>query len=511
VFSPLTKILRRAVREAAKTDEARRTFVKTAALAAAATALPPILIRCTKPQEVSVGKDFNVAVVGAGIAGLNAARYLKNGGLKVRLFEATQRTGGRILSADNLLVKGAVTELGGELIDSNHAEMLSLAREFELDLIDLQDADYATLKDTFFFDNRKITSADIANGIAPYLKTIAHDASMLPFDLRHLNKSPAQALDDMSMETYLTQLGVTGWLRRFIEVAFVTENGTELADQSALNFITLVSTELNSGAFQPYGESDERYKVRGGNQQITDMLSVEVRDGIHTGMILERIAKVGGRFQLTFRKDAAMVEEIADVVVLAIPFSILRSIEMAMELPKNLHNMIHHLNYGQNSKIVVGFRKPFWHESGANGVMFSDGPVQLAWDNTALQNVDGGGLTFFHGGSMCRAMGAVQKDKAASQMMDSIAQAWPAPAADMAVGRVERMYWPAARFVKGSYSSFGPGQWTQMYGVGATSVDGLYFAGEHTNEEFRGYMNGAALSGKTSAEKVLAAIARATF
>lgn len=511
MFSPLTNILRRAVREAEKPDDARRSFLRMAALAAAATALPPFLVRCTRPEDVAVEAGFKVAVIGAGIAGLNAAYHLKRNGVNAQVYEASHRTGGRILSANNLLVKGAVTELGGELIDSNHTEMLQLAREFELELLDLQGAEYSALHDTFFFDDRIVSTADVATGIAPFLKTIARDAATLPFDLRQLSNSPSRALDAMSMESYLTQLGITGWLRRFIDVAFVTENGTELADQSALNFITLVSTELSNGAFQPYGESDERYKVSGGNQQITDRLSAKLASRIHTGMILERISNAGKRFQLSFRKDAAVVDEFVNVVVMAIPFSVLRDIQIDVDLPKPLNNMIHNLNYGENSKTVVGFRKPFWQESKANGVVFTDGPVQLAWDNTALQNVEGGGLTFFHGGSMCRSLGKMNKDLVASQMMDSIAQVWPASAADMAIGRVERMYWPDARFVRGSYSCFGPGQWTQMYGVGGSNAGGLYFAGEHTNENFRGYMNGAAESGKTAAEKVLTAIARATF
>ena len=88
-------------------------------------------------------------------------------------------------------------------------------------------------------------------------------------------------------------------------------------------------------------------------------------------------------------------------------------------------------------------------------------------------------------------------------LLDSLSSIWPDAERNPA-RRFERMNWPQAPFVEGSYSSFGPGQWSAFYGVGATNVnDSILFAGEHTDEDFRGYMNGAARSGRVAAEKVI--------
>jgi monoamine oxidase len=100
---------------------------------------------------------------------------------------------------------------------------------------------------------------DIVKAIEPHLTKIAADADRLPADLRDLHASPAKELDAMTMDVYLTSIGVTGWIRSLIDIAFVTEYGLEMNEQSALNLITLIGTDIFDGELKFFGESDERY------------------------------------------------------------------------------------------------------------------------------------------------------------------------------------------------------------------------------------------------------------
>lgn len=495
-------LLRRAVRRAAS-DQSRRDFLRTSAMAGVGLAVPSLITSCTKPRDLTVDRTTKVAVIGAGVAGLNAARILARAGVDVTLFEASSRTGGRMLTAENFLVQGAVTELGGEFIDSNHTDLLGLAAEFGLDLIDLTQEPFASLADTFVFGGRRYSENDIVREIGPFLPSVALDVERLPIDLADLSESPARSLDSISLESYFAQLGLTGWLRSFLETAFVTENGLELGEQSALNFILMIGLELRDGAFRLYGESDERYKIRGGNQQIPDRLAGELGERVLLGHRLERIGRVADRYVLSFRTASASIDHLADLIICAIPFSTLREVRVDLDLPPHLRAMIDELHYGANAKTLVGFDRPFWHDRQASGVIYSDSSMQLVWDNTAMQGVQGAGLTMYSGGSTCRMLMSLPKDEARLMLLDSLASIWPA-AEGYPARRFERMNWPQAPFVKGSYSSFGPGQWSAFYGVSSSDVNGtLFFAGEHTDEEFRGYMNGAARSGRVAAERVL--------
>ncbi len=496
------QLLRRAVRRAAA-DPTRRDFLRTGAIASVGLAVPSLITSCTRPQDLNVDRTTKVAVIGAGIAGLNAARILSKAGVDVAVYEGSTRTGGRMLTAEDFLVRGAVTELGGEFIDSNHSDLLQLAQQLELELIDLTDAPYRDRSDTYFFDGRRYTEDDIVREIGPFLPIVAADVERLPVDLADLSESPAHVLDEMSMEAYFAQMGLTGWLRSFLETAFVTENGLELGEQSALNVILVIGTELRDGAFRLYGSSDERYKIKGGNQQIPDRLAGDLGERIHLDHRLERIGRIADRYVVSFRTGAATIDHLADLIICAIPFSTLRSVRIDLDLPRPVRAMIDELQYGANAKTLIGFDRPFWHDQNASGVVYTDQAMQLVWDNTAMQGVQGAGLTMYSGGSTCRMLMSLPKDEARLMLLDSLASVWP-DAPDHPAQRFERMNWPQAPFVKGSYSTFGPGQWSAFYGVGSSVVaNTLFFAGEHTDEEFRGYMNGAARSGRVAAERVL--------
>jgi monoamine oxidase len=132
-----------------------RRFMKTAALAGAAGAVSGAL---PLPVRALTATGFEptpkVAIVGGGIAGLNAAYQLKKAGIRATVCEGRRRVGGRILSVTGAIGKGLVTDLGGEFINSDHEDMLRLVQEFNLELFNcIEDAGrFAFPKTGYFFD-----------------------------------------------------------------------------------------------------------------------------------------------------------------------------------------------------------------------------------------------------------------------------------------------------------------------------------------------------------------------
>jgi monoamine oxidase len=320
----------------------------------------------------------------------------------------------------------------------------------------------------------------------------------------HQTEGGGSAFDRMAVSQYLDSIDAKGWMRELLDVAYVTEYGLDADEQSALNFIFLIGTgELNDNqAFELFGESDERYKVRGGNQQVADELAKRLGPQVERRHRLEAIRSKGAGYTLTFQTDGGVRDEDADIVLLAIPFTLLRDVDMQVELPPVKQQAIRELGYGMNAKVMVGFRSRPWQKLGYSGATYTDEAFQLAWDNSFLQAGAGGGLTLYSGGKRGVEAGTGTAEEAAERLLAGIERAYPGTRRERN-GKVARFHWPTFAWSKGSYACYRPGQWTTLAGAESLPVGNLFFAGEHCSYDFQGYMNGAAQSGLDAAKAIM--------
>jgi monoamine oxidase len=449
-----------------------------------------------------------IAIVGGGIAGLNAAYKLQKAGLSATIYEAADRTGGRMFTASNLLADGLTTELGGEFIDSTHEEMLALMDEFRLERLDTRGPGLGSLKpETYFINGRHYTQEQAARAFVPVAKRIFADSESMEDVVDYAHEGGGSKFDKMSIAQYLDGIGATGWLRELLDVAYVTEYGLDAGEQSALNFIFLIETgELEDPeTFMLLGESDERYKVRGGNQQVVDELAKRLDPQIRRRHRLEAIRSRGEGYTLTFQTTNGVVDEDAEIVILTIPFTLLREVKMQVELPDLKKRAINELGYGANAKVLVGFNSRVWQKLGYTGATYSDQPFQLAWDNSFMQPGSAGGLTLYSGGKLAHDAGQGTAEEAAVRLLAGIERAYPGTTKTRN-GKVSRFHWPTFPWAKASYSCYKPGQWTTIAASEGLPVGNLFFAGEHCSYDFQGYMNGAAQSGADVAKAVMAKV-----
>lgn len=501
--TPLMRLLRRALAES-EHSSTRRSFLRTSAIAAAVASTPLFLEGCAKAVSSQVDRTVKVAVVGAGLAGLHATWLLKKAGVNVELFEGSKRIGGRAFTGNNVVVEGSTAELGGEWLDTKHHDMLSLAKTFGVELIDKQ-ADAGDEVEAFHFHGRAYTMQDIVREIKPFLTKVAEDVQRLPENLMDLHKSEAKQLDAISLDAYLTSLGMTGWLRSLVEVAYVTENGLELNEQSALNFILLVGTDLSGGEFEFFGDSDERYVLRGGVQGITSGLFKNVESNVHLNHLFTGLDKSGDQFVATFTHEGKTVRIAAEYVILAIPFTVLRDIPLNVDLPEKKRRVIKELAYGTNGKVLFGFNERHWISKGFSGGMYTEPPLQQLWESTHVPNPKGAGLTMFYGGKSADVIRKMSDDELRTLLATTMQSVWGVSDTVMP-SRLFRMDWPTQPFAKGSYSTYAPGQWTEFYGVAGEPVGNLHFAGEHCSLDSQGYLNGGAETGRLAAERILKAV-----
>lgn len=484
----------------------RREFLRRTAVAAATVSAGSWLAGCATPKT---GPNApRIAIIGGGIAGLNAAYKLRKRGWRATIYEADQRTGGRMWSAGDVLNPGLMTELGGEFVDSNHAEMFALAREFGLEWLDMQTAgEEKFIREAYYFDGAHHSERQALEALAPLAKQMEADFNKLGEEVTFENDGGGKELDQRSLADYLDGIGAKGWFRKLLEVAFVTEFGRECAEQSALNLLFMISTDLTAGHLELFGESDERWKVVGGNQRIVDELAARLPGQIQLEHRLVAITARDRGFTLTFDHGRRTTDVETDFVLLTLPFTLLREVDLRLALPDWKKKAIAELGYGKNAKLMLGMKRRLWREQGHSGNVFSDEAFQLAWDNSRVQPGTAGGVTCYSGGNACDELQHGQPADHAGRMLAALEKPFPGITAQFN-DKVARFHWPTHPFTKSSYACYLLGQWTTIAGAEIKPVGQLFFAGEHCSLDFQGFMNGGAQTGKEAAQNLMKALRR---
>lgn len=512
--TPLFHLLRRAFARTAGPSRplpsspalGRRALVRWGALGGASLAIG---CRPTVTARDARDVDASVVVVGAGLAGLSCAHHLRRAGIRATIYEAQERVGGRVFSGRGLFGGELVCELGAELINGDHEVMRGLCRELELPLEDYLD-DAVETKEIFHVEGRRYTAADADEAFRPLARAILRERERLGgFDLSYRTATPdAVALDRLSLAEWLDAAEVTGWFRKVVDVAFTTELGLECDAQSAFNLFYLYEPLLEGAHYAPVGDSDERFHVLGGNDQVATRLAAGLEDQLELGARLEAVDGGEGEHTLTFRRGASSFEVRASHVVLALPFTTLREVALRVALPPVKRRAIEELTYGTNTKLMIGFRERPWRTThGSNGVVVSDRPFQTSWEGSRLQPGEAGFLVAFTGG---RTGAELTRERAGEELPRFVAaldEVFPGVAAARDEHHAS-FHWPGFAWAKGSYACFGPGQFAAFHGAEAESVGRIFFAGEHTSSDFQGFMEGAARSGLRAAHEVAEALGR---
>jgi monoamine oxidase len=525
--SPLFRTLNRALRiasnwpraevgeiservEQAKYQLSRREFLSQSAAWSAMAGLSPALTKIPAGFEQYSRRtnSAKVAIIGAGLAGLNCSHILRQAGILADVYESSNRVGGRIYTATDIMAPELTTELGGEFIDSNHHEIIRIAKLLELKPIDLQKPEESKFEETYVVRGHHYSSRQVFDGFHKAAAIIVSDAKACA---ENFSSQRAQTLDATPLDQYLAKLPLDNWLRTILSRAYVSEFGLDADQQSSLNLISMLGVEKPSNDhFAMYGLSDEQYRVRGGNEQIVQLLGQRLGDQVILEHALEAISMNGAKYQLAFQGPSGKPVEItADIVILALPFSVLRNIPIKIEMPESKQRAIKELGYGTHTKLMVGFRGRFWRDVGLSGNFFTDEQCQSGWDSSRGQEGTSGSMTLFFGGAQGLAAGQGTATEQWLLLKPGFERVLPG-AGVVHNGAVERFCWPKYPHSLGSYSCYKVGQWSAIRGSEATPVGNLYFAGEHCSLDFQGYMNGAAQSGRDVALELLKKLGRPT-
>jgi monoamine oxidase len=454
-----------------------------------------------------------IGIVGAGIAGLTATLLLQDHGLPCALYESSGRIGGRMHSNHSFWQDGQTSEWCGEFIDSDHVLIRHLARRFGLTLSDVVAAEPPHSQDTNYFGDY-YTDEQLAHDMEAVTPILAEQNNAIgPAVLYNNYNRAGYFFDHLSaydwIEAYVPG-GHGSRLGQYLDVATVTEDGLNTAQQSSLNLIF----PLNS---------DERYHIANGNQQLPWLISQSLPAGtIQRGWRMTTIvAHSNQTVTLTF--DTASGEQSAtfDYVILALPFSVLRGLDSSQAQFDALKQAaIDQLGYGTNSKLVLQFDDRYWNGRGAwpgsgDGFIQTDLPFQSTWDSSRAEPGADGLLTNYTGGTdgaAFRPTSPYTMSKSspltaryASQFLEQLEVVWPGVSAHYN-GLAALSYPTGDPNLLGSYSSYKVGQYTLFAGYEPVPQGRIHFAGEHTSYNFQGFMEGGAESGLRAAGEIIAAV-----
>jgi len=491
-------------------DLSRRSFLRTVGTVSAISVVAGSRLNAAQPPRI--------AIVGGGIAGLNAALTLQDAGFPFTIYEGSGRIGGRMHSDTTSWASGQVSENCGELIDTSHKTILALAKRFKIPVDDLLAAEPTQSTDTSYLFGRYYTKGQQNDDFNAVFQAVKKDALDAGFPtLFNTSTDAGKILDNMSIYDWIeTRVpgGHTSPMGQLLDIAYNIEYGADTIQQSSLNLIYLLAYQSAPGNFRIFGRSNERYHLQGGNERLPRAIASSLpASSIQTGSVLKRIVRnADGTFTLSFQRGTSKFTVTADHVILALPFSVLRTLNYDDAGFSDSKKMaIEQLGYGTNAKLHLQFSQRLWNLPGpwglSNGSTVADTGYQNTWDVSRAQPGATGILVDYTGGSVAAQFSG---DPFSGKIVDNDAKVFLSQLEPVFPGITPQwngratLDTPATNpFLLGSYSFYKKGQFTTIAGLEGQRSGNCHFAGEHCSILFQGFMEGGAEEGERAANEII--------
>src|SRR5580704_15526930 len=465
----------------------RRKLLGTAAAAGVHLSLNRSVTHAS--QRPGAGEFFDVAIVGAGLAGLTAARALTKSGInRIVVFDARNRVGGRTVNHD--IGKGRVVEGGGQWVGPTQTAILSLCKELGVE----------TFKT--YLKGRLIVIDGGSRLEVPYgasgelttklQKKIDSLAAQVPLNAPWRAKQAAR-WDAMTLEDWMRQEAVKPEDRSSLNGSAALTLGTTPRHLSFLYFLYYVHSagSLHDLESMEGGAQDSR--IKGGSQILSLKMAKALGDKVRLGEPVQRIRQNDKSVAVETTKGSV---EAAQVVMALMPGSCTR-IRFAPELPEARRQL--QTRWVQNDggiKLNVVYERPFWRDRGLSGMSLSDaGPVPFTIDNSPPEGTPGVIAIFADSHQLAKGPSA-RKQQIVSGLVGLFGKAAATP-----VGFCE-MDWGAEKYTAGCVSPLEPGVLTNYGASLRRRIGRIHWAGTETSEKWTGYMDGAIRSGLVAAKEV---------
>ena len=457
------------------------------------------------PWQRALAAPPRVIVVGAGLAGLAAAYELQQAGAKVELLEQSDRVGGRVMTVRDQFDDGAWVDVGGQTTGAFYANFFYYATKFELPFEEQQSfrqrADYR-----LHLRGQLLSGAELrANPDDWPLDLLPVERALAPFRL--LNHYLAPIVEQIGTVENVLHPDFADYdqinLRQLLDKRGASAAAIELIDHTLnYNSVDTVSalSVLRDAVRARHMQGGQALNLDNGNEALPQAFAERLADRIHYRHVLRAVRQTENAVELTVDHEGTLRRMQADCIVMAIPFTALRKIEVTPALPASRQTIINELPYTQIVQTWLQTRTRFWEQGNPMSMLVSDGPLERLFDNSRRMQGERGMLINWVNGT---GVSAVRADGAAQQLANVVREldkVWPDASSQVETALAHD--W-GHTYVEGAYAHYAPGQMTRYAADIPQPIGRLHFAGEHTELVAPG-MEGALTSGKRAAAEILA-------
>jgi monoamine oxidase len=448
----------------------------------------------------------DVLVLGAGLAGLFAARQLARRGLRVRVLEARDRVGGRTLS--HRLPSGDVVELGAQWLGPGQDLLIALVRELGLATLaqPYQGKKVLALGDRLTTYDGDIPSLSILALLDLHRTLSRVDAMAKQVPPAHPADAPeALSWDGMTVESWKQAHVHTAHARALFDIAVAAIFAAEPSELSLLYFLHYIHAGNGIMNLSTIRDGAQQTRLVEGFQQVSLRMADDpsLAGRIHLCHPVRAVVDCEDGVRVTADSESGPRTFQARYVIVAIPPALCGRIDFQPALPTAREQLQQRMPMGSVCKCIATYSRPFWRERDFSGEAVCDrGPIRAVFDDSSADGQRGGLLGFMLGDHL-RSEATRDPEVRKQAVLAAFARFFGEEALHPE-SYVEKN-WSTETYSGGCYSAVMPPATLTRFGHALRAPIGrIHFAGTETATRFPGYMEGALESGARAASEVAA-------